>query len=321
MSPMGEAVPRLPPIVARLRMSGDANCGNSSASSGTRPARRCCDLRERQGRADLDARRRRTSSVRSSGSRSIAIVSGARRPRRFTSTPQSVVPATTTASGSSRSSPQRLVERGGAHEPLVAVVEPGGDGARGRVGRAARRADRRLRARRARRRRRGSAGSRCTGRGCRSARAGRSRWGRGARRRARRRCPRRPRASGSPAAAVVPVELAGHAAREARACSSRTASRPPRRGRACTGCGCLGVPRPSAVTSSCPSSAAAGHEARVHRRPLGAAVVVGRREQHGARPALALGAPLLAPGQPDAAQPVERGRVRATRRAAGVAAR
>ena len=37
-SPIGEPVPRLPPSVAPLRISREANCGKSSASSGTWPA-------------------------------------------------------------------------------------------------------------------------------------------------------------------------------------------------------------------------------------------------------------------------------------------
>ena len=37
-SPIGEPVPRLPPKVAPLRISRDANCGNSWSSSGTRPS-------------------------------------------------------------------------------------------------------------------------------------------------------------------------------------------------------------------------------------------------------------------------------------------
>ena len=55
LSPMGEAVPRLPPSVAPLRISRDANCGKSSSSTGTRPARR---VRSRSG----SARRRSSSS-------------------------------------------------------------------------------------------------------------------------------------------------------------------------------------------------------------------------------------------------------------------
>ena len=45
---MGEPVPRLPPRVAPLRISLDANCGNSSASSGSLPSsRRSISLRVR----------------------------------------------------------------------------------------------------------------------------------------------------------------------------------------------------------------------------------------------------------------------------------
>ena len=38
VSPIGEPVPMLPPIVAPLRISRDANCGHSWSSSGTRPS-------------------------------------------------------------------------------------------------------------------------------------------------------------------------------------------------------------------------------------------------------------------------------------------
>jgi hypothetical protein len=63
-------------------------------------------------------------------------------PRRFTSTPQSVVPAATTASGSSRSSPSASSSDGRTHEPLAVVARRRGDrrgsgssGARRGVGR------------------------------------------------------------------------------------------------------------------------------------------------------------------------------------------
>ena len=53
-SPIGEPVPRLPPRVAPLRISREANCGNSAASSGSRPVEPALDLAEREGRADPD---------------------------------------------------------------------------------------------------------------------------------------------------------------------------------------------------------------------------------------------------------------------------
>jgi hypothetical protein len=60
------------------------------------------------------------------------------------------------------------------------------------------------------------------------------------------------------------------------------------------------------------------HQARVDRRPLGRGIDTGTGEQHRAGTALALGAAFLGARQPDAAQPVERGR---RRRGAGQAAR
>ena len=226
MSPMGEAVPRLPPIVARLRMSGDANCGNSSASSGTRPSRRC-STSESESAAPISMLASPTSSARSSGRRSIAIESGARRPRRFTSTPQSVVPATTTASGSSRSIRSASSSEAGRTNRPSPALEPRRDGRRARGDPAARRAGRPARGSRVRTRHPGSADSRCTGRGCRSARAGRSRSGRA----------RSARPSPVPLRQRHPVGRAFDrvgrtpppCCRRSPGCSTRTASRRPRR--------------------------------------------------------------------------------------------
>ena len=88
-------------------------------------------------------------------------------------------------------------------------------------------------------------------------------------------------------------------------CSSRIASR---RGSAisrCTGCSRSGAPRPSAVTTSWCSRPAAGTRQAliaVHRVPV---VAVGSGDQHGAGAALALGAALLAAGEPRRPQPLE----------------
>ena len=129
MSPIGEPVPRLPPIVARLRMSGDANCGKTWSSSGTRPARRR-PISVSESAAPISIEASPIVSSRSSGSRSIAIAS-ARPPAA-----QVHVDAPVGASGDDHRvglvahEPQRLVERCGAHEPGAVGVEPGrGDGA------------------------------------------------------------------------------------------------------------------------------------------------------------------------------------------------
>ena len=67
VSPIGEAVPRLPPIVAPLRISRDANCGNSWREQRHPPGEPSLDLGEGQRGADLDDVVGRTSNVRSSG--------------------------------------------------------------------------------------------------------------------------------------------------------------------------------------------------------------------------------------------------------------
>ena len=100
-SPIGEPVPRLPPRVAPLRISREANCGNRAASSGRRPrpSRRSISLSVRA--APIRISSSSTDQPRSSSSRSTATTRPARAPLRFTSTPQSVLPATTVAPGSS----------------------------------------------------------------------------------------------------------------------------------------------------------------------------------------------------------------------------
>src|SRR5215469_10390735 len=76
-----------------------------------------------------------------------------------------------------------------------------------------------------------------------------------------------------------------------------------------TGCSRPGRPRPSAVTTSCWSNAAAGtRQALIATQPV-RPVVPG--DEHRAGAALALGATLLAAGQPAAAQPLQQGDVTA----------
>jgi hypothetical protein len=104
VSPIGEAVPRLPPNVAPFRISRDANCGNSSLSSGTRSASRA-SISDRLSAAPMSMRSRLAENSSSSGIRSMPTVRSARLCRMFSSTPQSVDPATSRASGSAASSP------------------------------------------------------------------------------------------------------------------------------------------------------------------------------------------------------------------------
>ena len=158
---------------------------------------------------------------------------------------------------------------------------------------------------RARTRRRGSAGSpvhrqRLPLSACRSKPFGP--WCASAR---RRRC-RRVGGSGP----VGAVELGGHAAREARGAVAALRAAGLGEAAPARGAAPSGVPRPSAVTTSWPSSAATGTRqafTAVHSVPPS---LVGGGEQHRARAALALGAALFAAREPEAAQPVERGRVR-----------
>ncbi len=266
----------LPPMVAPLRISREANSGHTSSSSGTAPSSPA-STSDRVSAAPTRIESSSARSSRSSGSRSIATAYAAREPRRLTSTPQSVEPATTVASGWSREQRQRLGQVGRPGEAPVGPVDPGGSGRRCRAGAAAAPAGRRPAAGPAPTPRRGSGGSRCSGRGCRSWRAGRSRW---VRARGRRRRSGRCRWCGHSCDRACGRR--GRTRRpcctRTRACSSRTASRRARPSRAGPGAGRRGSPRPSAVTTSCPSSAAAGtrqaliavHWVRV-RRPSGRA--------------------------------------------------
>jgi hypothetical protein len=102
VSPMGEPVPRLPPIVAPLRISREANWGKTWSSSGSRPSRRS-STSDRLSAAPISTADSVVSKPRSSGSWSIATTNGARCPRRLTSTPVSVHPATSSTSGRSAS--------------------------------------------------------------------------------------------------------------------------------------------------------------------------------------------------------------------------
>ncbi len=140
MSPIGEPVPRLPPIVAPLRISRDANCGNSSASSGTAPSSRR-SISVRVSAAPISIWSSPTVRPRSSASRSIAITESARAPRRLTSTPQSVEPATTDGVGSFAQQLQRVGQVAGPGE-LAAVVAQAGRGAAARGAAAAARGER-----------------------------------------------------------------------------------------------------------------------------------------------------------------------------------
>ena len=75
-SPMGEPVARLPPIVAPLRISREANWGNSSASRGTRPSSRR-SISERVSAAPISMMSCVAEvELRSSGRRSMAMTRG-----------------------------------------------------------------------------------------------------------------------------------------------------------------------------------------------------------------------------------------------------
>ena len=127
-SPIGEPVPRLPPIVAPLRISRDANCGHSASSSGTRPSS-SRSASDRVSAAPISTWSSVTANVRSSVSRSTVMTNGARTPRMLTSTPQSVQPATTIASGCSASSASASARSVGRANRLTRVGGAAGAGA------------------------------------------------------------------------------------------------------------------------------------------------------------------------------------------------
>ena len=113
-------------MVAPLRISRDANCGHTCASSGTvSPSIPSTSLSV--SAAPIST----TPSVerpRSSGSRSTATTYDARRPRRLASTPQSVEPATTVASGCSASRASASARSAGRANPATRVAATAGAG-------------------------------------------------------------------------------------------------------------------------------------------------------------------------------------------------
>ena len=113
-------------MVAVLRISRDANCGKTSARIGTRPASRV-STSERVSAAPISRPSSPTSKDRSSGSRSTATTYAARSPRRLTSTPQSVQPAMTVASGRSSMRASASARSAGLANPSTLV----GDHVRG----------------------------------------------------------------------------------------------------------------------------------------------------------------------------------------------
>ncbi len=122
-SPMGDPVPRLPPKVAPLRMSRDANCGNNVANRGIAPSSPR-SISVRLNAAPRSMVSGPTVSSRNSLRRSIPMLSAVRACRMFTSTPQSVDPATSSASGCSasisRASPS---EFGRTKAPCALVID------------------------------------------------------------------------------------------------------------------------------------------------------------------------------------------------------
>ena len=66
-SPIGDAVARLPPSVARLRISGEANSASHSRTTAGACGPALFDFGERQPGADLDSRPRIAENSRSSG--------------------------------------------------------------------------------------------------------------------------------------------------------------------------------------------------------------------------------------------------------------
>ena len=264
-------------MVAPLRISGEAKSGQTSASSGTvSPSAASTSLRVSAAPISTGPS---VETPRSSGSRSTATTYDARRPRRLASTPQSVDPATTTASGCSARSVERLGEVGGTGEP----VDPGrhrrGRGARLPLGQ----------------RVHGCGTAEGAGRVADRAVAGAAAEVAGDRVQVE---PVRP------CLAVGPVVLRRHRAGEAgRAVAAL--------GAACGGepgldrVQLLGRAEPFRGDDLLPVEREGRHQAGVDRRPA-AAGPLGAGDHHGAGTALALRAALLGAGETEAAQEVER---------------
>ena len=148
-SPMGEPVPRLPPSVAPLRISREANCGNSCVQQ-RHPARRAArSTSERVSAAPISMR------VVADGERRAARAAGRRRrraaaraPRRLTSTPQSVRAGDQPRRPGARpAAPSASARSAGRTNVARRRRQPGGRGGRRGLGRAGRPAGRRRRAR------------------------------------------------------------------------------------------------------------------------------------------------------------------------------
>ena len=116
-------------MVAPLRISRHANSGQTWSSRGTRPASAASTSLRVSAAPTVIASPTVTS--RSSGSRSTATTCRRRAPRRLVSTPRSVEPASTTASGCASRTRSAVREVGRALERAVPVRHPGRRG-RGR---------------------------------------------------------------------------------------------------------------------------------------------------------------------------------------------
>ena len=126
-SPIGEAVARLPPSVARLRISGDANSASHVVTaSGAARHRRPMSLSG--SAAPIRIRCAVSDHSRSSSIASTLTRCCQRRPRRFHSTPRSEPPAMSAASGrAARIARQSSTERG-RENPAVSAASIGGVG-------------------------------------------------------------------------------------------------------------------------------------------------------------------------------------------------
>ena len=276
---MGEPVARLPPTVAPLRMRGEANWGRTASSSGTSPASRRSSS-ERVRAAPTSRWSGAWVRTRSSSRRSMPMTSGVRAPRRLTSTPQSVDPATSTASGC-RPTRSRASARsaGRTYEPATPSTRvAAGSGAAACI--------------------RVATGS--SGDGPPEGVGG---------------IPDRP-VPGAPAqvardrleveaVGVGAVVLGGHRADETR--GAVAALRPAAHGHLVLhGVQRLGRAEALGGDHLLAGEGAGGQQARVDRRPARAAGVVRPGHHDGAGSALALRAALLGAGEPLGAQPVQR---------------
>ena len=130
LSPIGEPVPRLPPRVAPLRISREANCGKHLGQQRHPAGQAAFDLGQGQRGADVDVVVADRPGCRGRGAVDARWSGPSRECRMFSSTPQSVDPASSRASGYSANRVTASARSVGRRY----VGPAGGDHGRGRAG-------------------------------------------------------------------------------------------------------------------------------------------------------------------------------------------